>query len=152
MLALLQRVIGARVIIAEEGSSRIEESGRIDRGLLIFLCAQPEDTEAVVDRFLQRLLSYRIFADAGGKMNRSVRDVDGGVLLVPQFTLAADTARGLRPGFSAAATPELGRRLFDYAWLRLQQLHRPVACGRFGADMQVTLTNDGPATFWLSSG
>ena len=145
MLALLQRVTSARVGVGEE------YIGSIAQGLLVFLCAQPDDTETVVDKFLERILSYRIFSDAAGKMNESVRDIAGGVLLVPQFTLAADTKGGLRPSFSKAATPELGRRLFEYSWQRLQQLHQPVACGRFGADMQVTLTNDGPATFWLSS-
>lgn len=128
-----------------------EVLGVIAKGLLVFLCAEPDDSEAVLDRFLNRLLDYRIFSDEAGKMNLSVRAIDGGVLLIPQFTLAADTRSGLRPSFTSAAPPALGQQLFEAAWQRLQQLHTPVACGRFGADMKVTLTNDGPATFWLRS-
>lgn len=128
-----------------------EVLGVIAKGLLVFLCAEPDDSEAVLDRFLNRLLDYRIFSDDAGKMNLSVRAIDGGVLLIPQFTLAADTRSGLRPSFTSAAPPALGQQLFEAAWQRLQRLHMPVACGRFGADMKVTLTNDGPATFWLRS-
>src|SRR5690606_36555596 len=104
---------------------------------------------AGADRLLERLLNYRVFNDGAGKMNLSLRDVGGGLLLVPQFTLAADTRKGLRPGFSTAAPPEWGRVLFEHAVNQARQTHAPVAAGRFGADMQVTLTNDGPVTFWL---
>lgn len=145
MIALLQRVSSAQVVV--DG----KVLGAIANGLLVFLCAEPDDTTAVLDRFLNRLLDYRIFSDDAGKMNLSVRAVGGGVLLIPQFTLAADTRSGLRPSFTSAAPPALGEQLFAAAWQRLQHLHQPVACGRFGADMQVTLTNDGPATFWLRS-
>jgi len=119
--------------------------------LLVFFCAEPDDKDEQVAAFLTRLLNYRIFADSQGKMNRSVRDVHGAVLLVPQFTLAADTRSGLRPGFSTAASPQRGRELFELAWQQLQHLHQPVARGQFGADMQVSLINDGPTTFWLQS-
>lgn len=145
MIALLQRVSAAQVVV--DG----EVLGAITQGLLVFLCAEPDDSETVLDRFLNRLLDYRIFSDDAGKMNRSVRAIGGGVLLIPQFTLAADTRSGLRPSFTNAAPPALGEKLFTAAWQRLQQLHQPVACGRFGADMKVSLTNDGPATFWLRS-
>ncbi len=145
MLALLQRVVSAKVVVADECI------GGIGPGLLVFLCAQPRDSTTVADKFLERILNYRLFADDAGKMNKSVRDVAGGVLLVPQFTLAADTKSGLRPSFTQAASPDLGRQLFDHSWDRLQQLHQPAARGRFGAHMRVSLTNDGPATFWLSS-
>ena len=107
-----------------------EVLGVIAKGLLVFLCAEPDDSEAVLDRFLNRLLDYRIFSDEAGKMNLSVRAIDGGVLLIPQFTLAADTRSGLRPSFTSAAPPALGQQLFEAAWQRLQQLHTPVACGR----------------------
>jgi len=145
MIALLQRVSSAQVTVDDV------VLGAIDKGLLVFLCAEPDDTEAVLDRFLNRLLDYRIFSDDTGKMNLSVRASQGGVLLIPQFTLAADTRSGLRPGFSNAATPALGKQLFEAAWQRLQQIHQPVGCGQFGADMKVALINDGPATFWLRS-
>jgi len=145
MIALLQRVSSAQVTVDDV------VLGAIDKGLLVFLCAEPDDTEAVLDRFLNRLLDYRIFSDDTGKMNLSVRASQGGVLLIPQFTLAADTRSGLRPGFSNAATPALGKQLFEAAWQRLQQMHQPVGCGQFGADMKVALINDGPATFWLRS-
>ncbi|NQD36159.1 D-tyrosyl-tRNA(Tyr) deacylase [Permianibacter sp. IMCC34836] len=145
MIALLQRVSSAQVSVDNV------VLGAIDRGLLIFLCAEPDDREPDIDRFLNRLLDYRIFSDEAGKMNRSVRAIAGSVLLIPQFTLAADTRSGLRPGFSNAASPAVGKQLFDYAWQRLQALHPASACGRFGADMQVALVNDGPATFWLRS-
>jgi D-tyrosyl-tRNA(Tyr) deacylase len=107
------------------------------------------DSEHEADRLLERLLGYRVFADAAGKMNLSVQDVAGGVLLVPQFTLAADTNKGTRASFSSAATPEEGRRLFDYMVQQARARHSPVATGRFGADMKVSLINDGPVTFWL---
>ncbi len=145
MIALLQRVTHAKVTVEERCV------GQIDAGLLVFFCAEPADHENHIEPFLQRLLNYRIFADDKGKMNRSVRDIQGGVLLVPQFTLAADTRSGLRPSFSAAAAPQRGRELFEYAWRQLQTLHPHCAAGEFGADMKVLLLNDGPATFWLSS-
>jgi D-tyrosyl-tRNA(Tyr) deacylase len=146
MIALLQRVSSAGVVV--DG----ETVGAIERGLLVLVGVESGDTEAVADRLLERLLNYRVFSDADGKMNLSVRDVGGGVLLVPQFTLAADTRKGLRPGFSSAAPPEQGRMLFDHLLKLAQAAHTPVAQGRFGADMQVTLTNDGPVTFWLQVG
>jgi D-tyrosyl-tRNA(Tyr) deacylase len=101
------------------------------------------------DRLLERLLGYRVFTDESGRMNLSVRDIDGGLLLVPQFTLAADTRKGMRPSFTPAAPPELGQRLFDCLVARALLAHPRVATGRFGAEMQVSLTNDGPVTFWL---
>lgn len=143
MIALLQRVSAAQVAV--DGAV----VGAIGRGLLVLLGVEAADTEAEAERLLERLLDYRVFADEAGKMNLSLRDVGGGLLLVPQFTLAADTRKGLRPGFSTAAPPEQGRRLFDRAVALARGRHAPVETGRFGADMQVTLTNDGPVTFWL---
>ena len=143
MIGLLQRVSEASVCVDDE------EVGRIGRGLLVLVGVERHDTAAQAERLLQRLLGYRVFADASGRMNLSLRDVQGGLLLVPQFTLAADTQKGTRPGFSQAAAPELGRVLFaslvDLARVR----HAPVAAGVFGADMQVSLINDGPVTFSL---
>ncbi len=143
MIALLQRVSAAQVVV--EG----RVIAAIDRGLLVLLGVEATDTAREADRLLERLLDYRVFADAGGKMNLSLRDVGGGLLLVPQFTLAADTRKGLRPGFSTAAPPETGRLLFDHVVAEARRRHAPVAQGEFGADMKVTLTNDGPVTFWL---
>jgi len=143
VIGLLQRVSHARVEVAGDNF------GAIGRGLLVLVCAERGDTTAQVDRLLDRLLGYRVFADAAGKMNLSVRQVQGGLLLVPQFTLAADTSGGNRPSFSPAAPPEEGRALFDYMVRTAHELHSPVAAGAFGADMQVTLTNDGPVTIWL---
>ena len=145
MIALLQRVTTARVTIAGDVVAAI------DRGLLVFIGVEPDDREPQAERLLQRLLGYRVFADADGRMNRSVVDVDGGLLLVPQFTLAADTSKGMRPGFSTAAPPERGAQLFDYLVVRAERAYAHVDSGRFGADMQVTLTNDGPVTFWLKA-
>lgn len=139
----MQRVIQASVEV--EG----EVVGEIGPGLLVLACAEPADTEASAARLLDRMLSYRVFADAAGKMNRSLRDAGGGLLLVPQFTLAADTRSGLRPSFSGAAAPDLARRLFDFLVNRARESHSPVAAGLFGAHMQVALVNDGPVTFWL---
>ncbi len=144
MIALLQRVSSASVTVDSQ------VTGAIGAGLLVLLCAEPDDTPAVADKLIRRLLGYRVFSDEQGKMNRSVTDTGGGVLLVPQFTLAADTRSGTRPSFSTAAPPALGRELFDYSWARLQALHPQCACGVFGADMQVALVNDGPVTIWLS--
>ena len=142
MIGLLQRVRTARVEI--EGKM----IGEIDRGLLVFVGVEQGDDESRADRLLERLLGYRVFPDAAGKMNRSVEDIGGGVLLVPQFTLAADTNKGMRPSFTPAASPEQGRRLFEYLVNRARTQYASVETGVFGADMQVTLTNDGPATFW----
>jgi D-tyrosyl-tRNA(Tyr) deacylase len=143
VIGLLQRVSQARVEVAGE------VTGAIERGLLVLVCAERGDGEAQADRLLERLLNYRVFSDADGKMNLSLRDVRGGLLLVPQFTLAADTRKGNRPSFTPAAPPEEGDRLFRHMLERARTLHPTVAAGRFGADMQVTLTNDGPVTIWL---
>lgn len=143
MIGLLQRVCSASVEIAGE------PVGSIGAGLLVFIGVERGDDEAIADRLLERLLGYRVFVDAYGKMNRSVRDIDGGLLLVPQFTLAADTTQGTRASFAPAALPEDGRRLFEYLVARARTGHAPVASGVFGADMQVKLTNNGPVTFWL---
>lgn len=143
MIALLQRVTQAGVAI--DG----ETVGQIGKGLMVLLCAEREDGEKQADALLSKLLAYRVFADEAGKMNKSVTDVGGGLLLVPQFTLAADTRSGTRPSFTPAAPPEIGRRLFEYFAAQARAKHVQVATGRFGADMQVTLTNDGPVTFWL---
>ena len=143
MIALLQRVSMAEVVV--NGTS----VGVIGRGLLVFLGVEAGDTPVEADRLLDRLLNYRVFADAAGKMNLSLRDVKGGLLLVPQFTLAADTRKGLRPGFSSAAAPERGMSLFTHVVAQARRVHSQVEQGVFGADMQVNLTNDGPVTFWL---
>lgn len=123
--------------------------GAVDTGLLVLVGVQRGDSEREADRLLDRLLTYRVFPDADGRMNLSLQDIRGGLLLVPQFTLAADTRKGTRPGFSGAAEPELGRRLFEYMIGRARERHSTVETGVFGADMQVTLVNDGPVTFWL---
>lgn len=143
MIALLQRVIEASVSV--EGQC----IGRIACGLMVFLCAERGDTEKEADALLNKLLGYRVFADAEGKMNLSLAQAQGGLLLVPQFTLAADTRSGTRPSFTPAAPPAEASRLFDYALSRARAAHAPVESGRFGADMQVALVNDGPVTFWL---
>lgn len=145
MIGLLQRVSQAAVTV----NSRTV--GAIGRGILVLVGVERDDDEPRADRLLDRLLGYRVFPDADGKMNRSVRDIGGGVLLVPQFTLAADTRKGMRASFTPAADPEEGRRRFDYLVARARAQHTPVESGVFGADMQVTLTNDGPVTFWLQS-
>ena len=140
MIALLQRVSQARVDIAGE------TVGQIGPGLLVLVCAEPTDTEAVGQKLLAKILKLRIFADEQGKMNRSVQDVGGGLLIVSQFTLAADTSGGNRPGFTNAAPPALGEALYDRFVALARAQHPQVATGRFGADMQVHLTNDGPVT------
>ncbi|MDE2295885.1 MAG: D-tyrosyl-tRNA(Tyr) deacylase [Gammaproteobacteria bacterium] len=145
MIALLQRVSTASVTIA----GRLQAS--IGPGLLALVGVRPADGPPEVDRLLDRVLRYRIFPDEQGRMNRSVTDVGGGLLLVPQFTLAADTHKGLRPGFSRAAPPEQARTLFETLVERACERHAPVGSGVFGADMQVSLTNDGPVTIWLES-
>ncbi len=143
MISLLQRVSRAEVVV--DG----EQIGAIAVGLMVLVCAERGDTEKQADALLSKLLAYRVFADDAGKMNRSVTDVGGGLLLVPQFTLAADTRSGTRPSFTPAAAPEDGRRLFDHFVAQARLRHGEVATGRFGADMQVSLTNQGPVTFWL---
>ncbi|WP_442110419.1 D-aminoacyl-tRNA deacylase [Pseudomonas sp. NUPR-001] len=143
MKGLLQRVRGARVDV--EGKT----VGAIDQGLLVLVAVEPGDTQAHADKLLHKLLNYRVFSDPQGKMNLSLKDIDGGLLLVSQFTLAADTQSGLRPSFSTAAPPALGAELFDYLLARAQAQHGTVASGLFGADMQVHLVNDGPVTFML---
>jgi D-tyrosyl-tRNA(Tyr) deacylase len=143
MIGLLQRVSQARVKV--EGVV----VGAIGSGLVVLVCAEREDSAAEADRLLERLLNYRVFSDAQGKMNLSLRKVDGGLLLVPQFTLAADTSKGNRPSFTPAATPEQGRALFEHMLAQASKRYSPVAGGQFGAHMQVTLTNDGPVTIWL---
>lgn len=145
MIGLLQRVSVARVEV--DGAT----VGEIGPGLLVLVGVERGDAEAQADRLLERLLGYRVFADAEGKMNLSVRDRDGGLLLVPQFTLAADTRKGMRPSFTPAAPPAEGERLFAYLTTRARQQHPRVATGRFGAHMRVELTNDGPVTFWLQA-
>ena len=143
MIGLLQRVSSARVEV--DG----ESVGAIARGLMVLVCAERGDAEPHADKLLERLLNYRVFSDADGRMNLSLREVQGGLLLVPQFTLAADTTRGMRPSFTTAAPPELGRRLFDELVGAVRARCGTVRTGRFGADMQVALVNDGPVTFWL---
>ncbi|MCP1575758.1 MULTISPECIES: D-aminoacyl-tRNA deacylase [Herbaspirillum] len=145
MIALLQRVSQAAVVV--EGQTL----GAIGSGLMVLVCAERHDTVTQADALLKKLLAYRVFSDAAGKMNRSVTDVQGGLLLIPQFTLAADTKSGTRPSFTPAAAPELGRQLFDHFVERARAQHGQdrVGTGRFGADMKVSLTNDGPVTFWL---
>jgi D-tyrosyl-tRNA(Tyr) deacylase len=140
MISVLQRVKAARVEV--DG----EICGAIDQGLLVLVCAERGDSEAEADKLLAKLLKLRIFGDDEGKMNRSVQDVAGGLLLVSQFTLAADTASGNRPSFKQAAAPEEGRRLYDYLVQQAQAAHAQVQTGRFAADMQVHLVNDGPVT------
>jgi D-aminoacyl-tRNA deacylase len=146
MIALLQRVSSASVVV--DG----ETVGAISAGLMVLVCAERADSEQQADALLTKLLGYRVFGDQAGKMNLSVADVAGGLLLVPQFTLAADTKSGARPSFTPAATPEQGLRLFDYFVRQARARHAQVATGRFGAAMQVSLTNDGPVTFWLQVG
>lgn len=143
MIALAQRVRHARVEIAGE------VVGAIDRGLLVFVCAEPEDDEARAASLVAKLLKLRIFGDDAGKMNLSVQDVAGGLLLVSQFTLAADTRGGNRPSFAGAASPEMGRRLYERVLALARAAHPTVAAGEFGADMQVHLVNDGPVTIPL---
>ncbi|HKU72097.1 MAG TPA: D-aminoacyl-tRNA deacylase [Burkholderiales bacterium] len=143
MIALLQRVTQAEVRV----DTRIV--GSIGAGLMVLVAVERGDTEQQADRLLERLLTYRVFPDAEGRMNRSLQDTGGGLLLVSQFTLAADTRKGTRPGFSPAAEPQEGKRLFDDLVARARERHRVVETGEFGADMQVTLTNDGPVTFLL---
>ncbi len=143
MKVLIQRVQRASVTVNEE------IVGSIDQGMLVFVGIERDDTPALLDRVAERLLSYRLFADAEGRMNASLRDIGGGLLLVSQFTLAADTRKGLRPGFSTAAAPADAQLLYSGLLDTLSEKHPKVAAGRFGADMQVALVNDGPVTFLL---
>lgn len=143
MIGLLQRV--------SEAAVRVDGTivGEIEHGLMVLLGVERGDSEAQADRLLERLLGYRVFADEDGKMNLSLRDMHGGLLLVPQFTLPADTRKGTRPSFTTAAPPAEGERLFDYFVAQARLAHPEVKTGCFGADMQVALINEGPVTFWL---
>ena len=145
MIALIQRVLSAHVEIESR------TAGSIEQGVLALIGVQRDDTHASADRLLERVLTYRIFADEAGRMNRSLADIRGGLLLVPQFTLAADTRQGTRPGFSTAAAPDTARALFDHLVERARGRHTPVGTGEFAAHMRVSLVNDGPVTFWLES-
>jgi D-tyrosyl-tRNA(Tyr) deacylase len=145
MLALIQRVAWARVDVGDETVARIGP------GLLALVAVVPDDGEMQVRRMLDRLLGYRVFADAAGRMNRSLADTGGGLLLVPQFTLAADTRKGMRPSFTSAATPEAGRLWFERLAALAKNQHATVEIGQFGAHMMVHLVNDGPVTFWLEA-
>ena len=143
MRALIQRVNEAAVRV--DG----EVMGTCGRGLLILICAMQGDGEAQADQLAAKIVKLRIFPDDAGKMNRALGDIDGAALVVSQFTLAADTSRGNRPGFSTAAPPTVGERLYDYFTQRLSALGITVETGQFGADMKVSLVNDGPVTIWL---
>jgi D-tyrosyl-tRNA(Tyr) deacylase len=145
LITLIQRVSQANVVI---GGEVIAEIGR---GLLVLVGIARGDTEREAEMLAERVLRYRVFPDGDGRMNLSVREIKGAVLLVPQFTLVADTSSGLRPSFSRAAPPGLGAALFAHLVAQVRASGLPLACGRFGADMQVTLTNDGPVTFWLEA-
>ena len=145
MIALIQRVTSAHVSVDNQ------TVGAIGAGLLALMAVQPEDGEPQAQRMVQRLLGYRVFADAAGKMNRSLTDTGGDLLLVSQFTLAADTRSGMRPSFTTAAAPEHGRHWFDRLVELARLAHPRVETGRFGAHMQVHLVNDGPVTFWLET-
>lgn len=143
MIVLLQRVQTASVTIDDQ------QIAAIDYGVLLFVAIHKHDDEAVVARMCERILGYRMFADDDDKMNKNIIDIEGDILAVPQFTLAAETNKGMRPNFSPAAAPELGKGLFDYFLGTLKSKYARVKAGEFGANMQVHLTNDGPVTFWL---
>jgi len=145
VIGLIQRVCNAHVTVDNEIIAGIKQ------GITALIGVEKTDTPANADRLLQRILGYRIFPDIHGKMNLSLTDTRGDLLLVPQFTLPADTRKGMRPSFSPAAPPESGEKLFLYLLEQAGMKHRKVCAGRFGADMQLTLTNDGPVTFWLQS-
>ena len=145
MIGLLQRVTAANVVVDKN------IIGEIDQGLLILLGVEQDDDEKKAARLIERILNYRVFADNEDKMNLSLSDIKGGLLLVPQFTLAADTKKGSRPGFSKAATPKLAESLFDFCVQSAKSQHAIVSSGIFGANMKVSLTNDGPVTFWLKT-
>lgn len=144
MLALLQRVTYAKVEVDDQ------IIGAIENGILVFLAIEPGDTEEMANRLVERVLGYRIFSDQNDRMNLSVVDVSGGLLVVPQFTLAADTRKGMRPSFTSAADPLLGKELFDYFVGKVKSHYHRVAIGVFGANMKISLCNDGPVTFLLS--
>ena len=143
MIALIQRVAQASVAVGQD------TVGEIGAGILALVGVEREDTESQAERLAERVLGYRIFADEAGKMNRSVKDVGGALLAVPQFTLVADTSSGTRPSFSSGATPGEAQRLFECFVLHVKKAHPHVATGSFGAHMRVSLVNDGPVTFWL---
>jgi D-tyrosyl-tRNA(Tyr) deacylase len=145
LIALIQRVAGASVAIGGE------TVGAIDSGVLALIGVERGDTEIEAQRLAERVLGYRIFPDAAGKMNLSLKDVKGGLLVVPQFTLVADTDSGTRPSFSSGASPEVGKNLFSQFVEKAKTAHTNVQAGRFGADMKVSLVNDGPVTFWLQA-
>lgn len=145
MLGLIQRVSYAKVDVGGE------TVGEINQGILLLLGVEREDTEGAADKLLHKVLNYRIFPDSEGKMNLNVQQIDGGLLIVPQFTLAADTRKGLRPSFTASAPPALAENLYDYFVVQAKQAYPTAATGSFGANMQVTLCNDGPVTFMLES-
>ena len=145
MIGLLQRVNSASVQVSDKIIADIGQ------GLLVLVGVEKADTETEADKLAKRILNYRVFADSNDKMNLSVMDINGGILLVPQFTLPADTRSGNRPSFTPAAPPQQGKQLFDYLVQQIKQTHSAVATGEFGADMQVSLVNDGPVTFWLQT-
>jgi D-tyrosyl-tRNA(Tyr) deacylase len=145
MIALLQRVASASVGVGDTTVAQITA------GLLVFVAVRPSDHEAAAERLIARILKYRIFGDIAGKMNLSLQQIGGDLLIVPQFTLAADTRHGLRPGFSTAAPPDQGRQLFAFLLGAARAQYPKVQSGVFGAHMQVSLVNDGPVTFWLES-
>ncbi len=143
MITVIQRVTTAKVTVNHQ------DIGRIDTGIMALVAVEKADTEKDAQRLLERILNYRIFADSDDRMNLSLRDINGGLLLIPQFTLAADTQKGNRPSFISAAPPEKGRELFDYLQQLAKQTYQNVEFGQFGADMQVSLVNNGPVTFTL---
>ncbi|WP_333873238.1 D-aminoacyl-tRNA deacylase [Methylobacter sp.] len=143
MITIIQRVTTAKVTVNNQ------DIGKIDTGIMALVAVEKADTEKDAQRLLERILNYRIFADSDDRMNLSLRDINGGLLLVPQFTLAADTEKGNRPSFISAAPPEKGKELFDYLQWLAKQTYAHVEFGRFGADMQVSLVNNGPVTFTL---
>jgi D-tyrosyl-tRNA(Tyr) deacylase len=145
MIGLLQRVRFARVLVDDKTAAAI------DRGILVLIGIEQGDDESDAERLLERILGYRLFPDDAGKMNLSVKDIDGGLLLVPSFTLAADTRKGMRPSFTPAAAPAEGERLFQYLTTQARQRYRRLRSGIFGAHMELNLTNDGPVTFWLQT-
>ena len=143
MIALLQRVTCASVVVDD---IKIADASA---GMLVFFAVQKQDTEQTAEQMQQRILAYRMFADDDNKMNKNISEINGDILVVPQFTLAANTNKGLRPNFSSAATPDHGKRLFDYFLDKLKAEYARVSSGKFAADMQAHLVNDGPVTFWL---
>jgi D-tyrosyl-tRNA(Tyr) deacylase len=145
MITIIQRVTTAKVTIDNQ------DIGKIDAGIMALVAVEKNDTQKDAERLLERILNYRIFADSNDRMNLSLRDINGGLLLVPQFTLAADTQKGNRPSFTSAAPPEKGRQLFEYLQHTARTTYPNVELGQFGADMQVSLVNDGPVTFILKT-